>query len=161
MLTGSELGARMLYIGLKGKDVYELKNRLIKKGYYVRTTNATMTDVFDEETRNAVGKLQQANQLVQDYIVDSKVVAYLTDEAKPTLPKSLLGNRLLQWGVSGADVIELKTKLIQKGYLNGESSQVVTDRFDDATEKAVKWLQQANGIAATGQVTDAVIRLLL
>ncbi|RZM02397.1 MAG: peptidoglycan-binding protein, partial [Pedobacter sp.] len=117
--------------------------------------------VFDEETRTAVGKLQQANQLPLDYIVDQKVVAYLNDDTTPPVPDSLLGNRLLQWGVSGADVVELKRKLIQKGFLKGDLSQIVTDRFDEATEKAVKALQQANGLDVTGKVTEAVIRLLI
>lgn len=161
-VTRYKLGDRLLSFGQKGSDVIELKKRLIQRGYYNQTGEPALTDVFDEPTREAVKKLQRAHNLQEDALVDPALTVYLADDTlvAPTSTAPSLGGRDLQWGLVGPDVAELKNKLVQKGYLKLKPKQKSNDRFDDATEQAVKDLQLANGLPVSGTVTAIEIGLL-
>lgn len=54
----------------------------------------------------------------------------------------------LKRGASGDDVIAIQKRLKQWGYYNGAIDGI----FGSATEKAVKWFQQKNGLTADGIV---------
>lgn len=161
-VTSYKLGDRLLSFGQKGSDVVELKNRLIQRGYYVRTGELPLTDIFDEPTRDAVKKLQRAHNLSEDALVDPALTVYLADNASvaPSFTSPALGSRDLQWGLVGPDVAELKEKLVRKGYLKLKPKQKINGRFDDATEQAVKDLQLANELPVNGAVTATEIKLL-
>ena len=55
---------------------------------------------------------------------------------------------VLEVGSSGANVTKVQKKLIQFGYLDGESD----GRYGEKTRDAVKWFQRRNGLTVDGRV---------
>lgn len=63
---------------------------------------------------------------------------------------------VLEVGSSGANVTKVQKKLIQFGYLDGESD----GRYGEKTRDAVKWFQRRNGLTVDGRVGPATAAAL-
>ena len=72
-----------------------------------------------------------------------------------TTPDYKLGDRILKKGMTGDDVKELQSNLIQLGYSCG--SYGIDGDFGSATESAVKLFQKANGLTVDGEVGTKTI----
>lgn len=60
--------------------------------------------------------------------------------------------RTLRYGMTGADVLEVKKTLFRLGYYAPDVTQVTKESFGDDTRTAVKAFQRANGLTADGIV---------
>lgn len=81
--TNYALGSRILKLGMKGLDVTELINILIKKKYVILEDNSTELTgeyLFDETVEKAVKAFQKDNSLTETGIVDSTTVFYLKNK---------------------------------------------------------------------------------
>ena len=63
---------------------------------------------------------------------------------------------VLEVGSNGANVTKVQKKLIQFGYLDGESD----GRYGEKTRDAVKWFQRRNGLTVDGRVGPATAAAL-
>jgi len=72
-VSASSLGGRVLKLGMKGKDVEELKNILIKKGYKTIESN----NEFDKKLELAIIDFQVKSGVEADGVVGPMTVFYL------------------------------------------------------------------------------------
>ena len=118
--------------GSKG-EVVELVQRMLNEKEY----NCGSADgIFGTNTEKAVEKYQRAKGLSVDGIVGDNTYAKLFTDC------------LLKNGSRGELVKQLQTMLNEKGYSAGNADGI----FGNNTERAVKALQSAAGIAADGKV---------
>ena len=69
---------------------------------------------------------------------------------------ALADSRILMAGDSGEEVTRIQERLIELGYLEGDSTGI----FDEATEKAVLKFQQRNSLLATGMADAKTMEIL-
>ena len=172
---------RTLQYGSTGEDVKELQTRLTALGYY----KAKISGKFLEATRSAVKKAQANNGLAETGIADPKTQEVLfsysavgkNDVEVPTpTPISDLSNFLvnedengapmanepvpyskkLKNGSSGKLVKQLQERMAELGYYTGP----ISGSFQKYTTRAVKKIQEQNGMTANGVVDETTWNLI-
>ena len=137
--------------GNTGDDVRAMQQALRDLGYYTGGTDG----VFGDATRVAVVAFQTANGLAPTGTADGAMLMLL-HEGKTLTWQNFIAGKLCQRGDSGAAVRSLQRRLKGMGYYDGEC----TDAFGEATQRALQYFQEQNGLEATGEADEATCRLL-
>lgn len=137
----TQAGQRTLSLGSQGDDVREVQARLKALSYSV-----SVDGTFGTKTKNAVIAFQRNNGLKADGIVGSSTYKKLmSDSAKKAVVYT--GPRTsLSYGMSGADVRDLQTKLTTLGYY----ADVISGNYLTKTRNAVQAFQLMNGLTVDG-----------
>jgi peptidoglycan hydrolase-like protein with peptidoglycan-binding domain len=157
-------GNRLLRAGSTGADVAALQELLAHLGFDPGSSDG----VFGPATESAVRAFQLSRGPEADGVVGSQTRAALADalEASATAAPAAaaaepgevdLGTRLLQAGMSGADVAALQDLLAGLGFAPGPIDGV----FGAGTGAAVRAFQSAHDLAADGVVGSQTKAALL
>jgi len=153
-----------LTVGAQGDAVKQLQTALMSSGVFLP---GGADGVFGPATRTAVSNFQRWNELAVTGVVDAATASKLglgsaaATPAAAATPGATAGTGApfvgLKVGARGDDVKVLQRALIAAGVsVRGGADGV----FGPATAAALTSYQQANGLAATGVVDDAVIAKL-
>lgn len=153
-----------LTVGARGDAVKQLQTALMSSGVFL---SGGADGVFGPATRTAVSNFQRWNVLAVTGVVDAATASKLglgsvtATPAAAAAPGATAGTGAalvgLKVGARGDDVKVLQRALIAAGVsVRGGADGV----FGPATAAALTSYQQANGLAATGVVDDAVIAKL-
>ncbi|MFP4300286.1 MAG: peptidoglycan-binding domain-containing protein [Spirulinaceae cyanobacterium] len=135
--------------GSRGPRVRSLQQQLRNLGYY----QGDMNGVFDADTKEAVMRFQQAENLTVDGVVGPRTFAQLgnarpADRASSPSTTNEPTVTYLGLGSQGTSVRSLQQRLRNLGYYQGD----ITGQFGDTTEAAVRRFQQAQGLTVDGVV---------
>lgn len=145
--TEEDAAPEYLRIGVRHSVVAMLQERLMELGFM---DNDEPTNYFGETTQASVMKFQRQYNLAQDGIVGAATFqAIMSPDAK---------YYMVEKGVSGDDIYRIQQRLYELGYL--ADAGLVTGNFGDATETAVKKLQNVNHITEDGKVGRETFNLL-
>ncbi|WP_344425484.1 N-acetylmuramoyl-L-alanine amidase [Pseudonocardia ailaonensis] len=144
---------QLLRRGDRGTAVVEIRTML--RGFGLLTAGAPgAEDQFDLDVEQGVQAFQQRRGLITDGIVGPDTYRALR-EAGWTLGDRMLA-LLVSAPMSGDDVGQLQTRLLELGYDPGRPSGV----FDDRTEQALRAFQGDYGMASDGVCGPATLRAL-
>ena len=158
------LGERVISVGASGGDVKELAEHLIRHGFLNREhivivgSNATCNTHMETAIKN----FQRECGLTVDGKAGSTTITHIRNYTPPVaedVSKINLGDRVLQKGMTGSDVTQLKNILIDKEYLSGELVKGIAT-FDQSIHDAVVAFQRAIGIDADGIVNAQTVYFL-
>jgi peptidoglycan hydrolase-like protein with peptidoglycan-binding domain len=155
---------QLLKSGSKGEPVKALQQKLVGLGFSI-----TADGLFGPGTKSAVEELQalfgyDVDGIVGDgtlKLVDQQLGLTFSVKDPATLKRAVEASpaatqkRLLKRGVEGGDVSLLQRKLGLLGY-----TVAVDGKYGDATEQAVRAVQQAFGYDVDGDVGDATHKLI-
>ena len=172
---------RGLRYGSEGEDVKELQTRLAALGYYT----GKISGKFLEGTQNGIKQFQKNNNLdvtgfadplTQEIIYSDNVVGrhdvedptptpysdlswYLVDENESGVPmpeEPVVFTKELKKGSQSEEVKKLQERMQELGYFDGP----ISGNYQDKTAKAVKKIQEQNGMNITGKVDEATWNLI-
>lgn len=135
-----------LYHGCKGSRVTALQKALRAAGFF----KGTVDGVFGELTELAVRKFQTSRGLRADGIAGSKTIASLNRAQKTVKVGSSF---VLSIGNRGSIVKTIQRTLYARGYEPATPDEA--GYYGENTSKAVKAWQSANGLDATGNLTES------
>ncbi|GAA2869140.1 N-acetylmuramoyl-L-alanine amidase [Pseudonocardia halophobica] len=145
---------QLLRRGDRGPAVVEIRTTLRRFGLLAAAPAPGSDDVFDGAVERAVQAFQQRRGLITDGIVGPDTYRALREAGWK------LGDRMLALMVSapmsGDDVGQLQTRLLELGYDPGRPSGV----FDERTEQALRGFQRDYGLAADGVCGPGTLRAL-
>ncbi|MCE3553549.1 peptidoglycan-binding protein [Pseudonocardia sp. RS11V-5] len=145
---------QLLRRGDRGPAVVEIRTTLRRFGLLAAAPGPDSDDVFDVAVERAVQAFQQRRGLITDGIVGPDTYRALREAGWK------LGDRMLALMVSapmsGDDVGQLQTRLLELGYDPGRPSGV----FDERTEQALRGFQRDYGLAADGVCGPGTLRAL-
>lgn len=142
----ADLAPANLVKGVQNALVQKLQERLMSLGYM---DNDEPTTYYGDATAAAVMHFQRRIGVTQDGICGPETWDALFSQSAPYYKVSK--------GDSGDDVARIQQRLYELGYLANNSG---SGNFDDATEAAVKKMQQINGLTVDGEVGKESINLL-
>lgn len=145
---------QLLRRGDRGSAVVEIRDTLRRFGLLATAAPGAVPDQFDVELERAVQAFQQRRGLITDGIVGPDTYRALR-EAGWSLGDRMLA-LLVSAPMSGDDVGQLQTRLLELGYDPGRPSGV----FDEQTEAALRRFQREYGMAADGVCGPATLRAL-
>ncbi|MCF7551945.1 MULTISPECIES: N-acetylmuramoyl-L-alanine amidase [Pseudonocardia] len=145
---------QLLRRGDRGSAVVEIRDTLRRFGLLATAAPGATPDQFDVELERAVQAFQQRRGLITDGIVGPDTYRALR-EAGWSLGDRMLA-LLVSAPMSGDDVGQLQTRLLELGYDPGRPSGV----FDEQTEAALRRFQREYGMAADGVCGPATLRAL-
>jgi peptidoglycan hydrolase-like protein with peptidoglycan-binding domain len=125
----------------RGEQVSELQRRLTELGYFSGPVSGT----FGPLTQDAVVAFQRASGLTADGIVGPGTSDALRRATAP-VPVNPPATTVLRRGDSGAQVVDLQSRLRQLGFYSG----TLNGNFGSLTESAVIAFQQSRGLTADG-----------
>lgn len=142
--------------GSRGASVTNLQQLLSKAGFSV----GAIDGIYGPQTQAAVQKFQQANGLSATGTADAATVQALQGGKAPAAPAAPAGNATsvigLQVGSRGPAVVTIQKAIMSMGWtIKGGADGV----FGASTRAALIRAQKANGVKATGTVTEATARL--
>ena len=130
--------------GYEGPEVIKIQQRLMALGYM---DNDEPTQKFGSITKEAVELFQRSHGLTIDGCVGQQTYDLLmSDQAK---------KYMVSIGVSGTDVEELQSRLVELDYM-----QKTTGYFGEETEAAVLEFQKRNRLDADGKVGEQTREML-
>ena len=136
-----------LRLGEQHPVVAELQERLMYLGFM---DNDEPTEYYGEMTQQAVKTYQRQNDLAQDGVVGPEtLLKIMSPEAKHYAAKH---------GDNGEDIRRIQLRLYELGYLAADN--LITGSFGDATEEAVKKMQNVNSLEEDGKVGQKTVNLL-
>jgi N-acetylmuramoyl-L-alanine amidase len=145
---------QLLRRGDRGPAVAEIRTTLRRFGLLAAAPAPGADDVFDAAVERAVQAFQQRRGLITDGIVGPDTYRALREAGWK------LGDRMLALMVSspmsGDDVGQLQTRLLELGYDPGRPSGV----FDERTEQALRGFQRDYGLAPDGVCGPGTLRAL-
>jgi N-acetylmuramoyl-L-alanine amidase len=145
---------QLLRRGDRGPAVVEIRTTLRRFGLLAAAPAPGSDDVFDAAVERAVQAFQQRRGLITDGIVGPDTYRALREAGWK------LGDRMLALMVSapmsGDDVGQLQTRLLELGYDPGRPSGV----FDERTEQALRGFQRDYGLTADGVCGPGTLRAL-
>ncbi len=142
----SALAPAYLKTGEQHQTVLQLQTRLMSLGYM---DNDEPTTYYGEATAEAIRKFQRQQGMTQDGICGIETWDKLFSASAPYYK--------VKNGDDGSDIVQIQQRLYQLGYLMDNNT---TGHFGDATEAAVKKLQERNGLTADGEVGKDTINLI-
>ena len=172
---------RGLRYGSEGEDVKELQTRLTALGYYT----GKISGKYLEGTQNGIKQFQKNNSLevtgiadplTQETVFSGDAVSrhdvadptptpfndlswYLVDESDSGVPmpaEPVIYTKALKKGSKGDAVKQLQERMQLLGYFDGP----VSGNYQDKSAKAVRKIQEQNGMKATGQVDETTWNLI-
>lgn len=136
-----------------GSEVTALQQRLLALGYF----KTNVTGYYGSVTKAAVTQFQQDKGLTPDGVVGTNTSALLDQQpSQSPQTESESSNSVLQLGSSGEQVREMQKKLATAGYSVSENGT-----FDQATQEAIKQVQQLKGLTVDGIVGEQTQAALL
>ncbi|GAA4687991.1 N-acetylmuramoyl-L-alanine amidase [Pseudonocardia yuanmonensis] len=145
---------QLLRRGDRGPAVVEIRTTLRRFGLLAAAPAPGSDDVFDGAVERAVQAFQQRRGLITDGIVGPDTYRALREAGWK------LGDRMLALMVSapmsGDDVGQLQTRLLELGYDPGRPSGV----FDERTEQALRGFQRDYGLTPDGVCGPGTLRAL-
>lgn len=136
-----------LRIGVEHSKIADLQGRLMELGFM---DNDEPTHYFGAVTEAAIITFQRQAKLPQDGIVGPATWdAIMASDAK---------HYTVSNGDEGEDIKRIQNRMYELGYL--ATADLVTGKFGDITETAVKKLQELNGISTDGKIGQQTINLL-
>jgi len=135
----------------EGEEVKALQRDLIKLGYL----SSEATGYFGDLTEKAVRKLQDDYGYEVDGIAGEDTLKLL-DRLMGRAKSSVDPSKLMQEGDENEYVMALQKNLIKLGYLNTKA----TGFYGPATKRAVRNLQEDNGILADGIAGPETLALI-
>ncbi|WP_181781788.1 N-acetylmuramoyl-L-alanine amidase [Pseudonocardia pini] len=145
---------QLLRRGDRGTAVVEIRDTLRRFGLLAAAPVPVAPELFDVELERAVQAFQQRRGLITDGIVGPDTYRALR-EAGWSLGDRMLA-LLVSSPMSGDDVGQLQTRLLELGYDPGRPSGV----FDERTEAALRGFQRDYGMASDGVCGPATLRAL-
>ncbi|MDO5111736.1 MAG: peptidoglycan-binding protein [Clostridia bacterium] len=131
---------------VEGKEVSAIQMRLMELNYM---DYDEPTELYGPYTEDAVMRFERTNGLPVDGLLTmAEYNLLMSAEAAPYQ---------VMLGVSGTDIKELQTRLIDLGYLDEGN---VTGYFGDVTEEAVQKFQARNHLAVDGMVGEGTYEAL-
>lgn len=158
MAFAETLGSRTLENGTYGDDVKEAQVLLQNLGYYTSTIDGK----FGGTTRNAVIAFQRKNHLSVDGKIGPKTLSVLLSgnalgkNDQEALPEYNLGDRTLESGMSGKDVLAAQNLLKNLGYYTG----ALDGKYGSGMRSAVIQFQRRNAVAADGKIGKVTLAAL-
>ncbi|MDO5140354.1 MAG: peptidoglycan-binding protein, partial [Eubacteriales bacterium] len=140
------LAPAYLKAGDEHQVVMQLQSRLMALGYM---DNDEPTAYYGNATAEAVKYFQRQQGMTQDGICGVETWDKLFSADAPYYKVSN--------GDDGQDIVQIQQRLYQLGYLTDDST---TGHFGDATEAAVRKMQERNGIGIDGAVGKETLNLL-
>lgn len=137
-----------LKVDTTSDEVKQLQQRLKDLGYYYEGVN----NYYDYCVADAVSAYQNAAGLNVTGTADS---ATLTSLYSVSAPKNAKGGTLTP-GIHSSLVSKMQSRLIELGYMTGETSSF----YGDVTKQAVLDYQKAAGIPQTGMMDTAALNHL-
>ena len=138
---------KLYYNGVSDPTVAYIQQLLMDLGFM---ESAEPTQYYGSITTQAVKLFQRQNDLKEDGVLGEESLGILlSGEAKHYTAKL---------GMEGSDIKRIQQRLYELGYLDSKKS--INGRFDESTDKAVKALQSANGLASDGKVGEMTIELM-
>lgn len=144
---------------LSPEQVYQLEERLSALGFLPSVHD----DIFNDETRMALGNFQKAHDLPVTGIPDEATLEKLNGGEAMTKQGYLsafagkyANMEPLSKGISNSMVVALQKKLKELGYFSNDCDSL----YGDATQSAVERFQMANGLPATG-IADGMTMMRL
>lgn len=160
--------AQLIKTGAQGEQVTALQNNLQKLGFtldadghFGPATKGAVEDLQAIFGYNVDGIVGDATQKLIDQQLGLGFSATAPDAIKRGLDAQGKGGqgpapaRLLKRGTEGADVRYLQRALVALGYSLG-----IDGKFGDATDKAVRALQQAFGYTVDGIAGEGTFKLI-
>ncbi|MEA5058545.1 MAG: peptidoglycan-binding protein [Candidatus Pelethousia sp.] len=130
--------------GYEGPEVLEIQQRLMDLGYM---DNDEPTQKFGPQTKEAVELFQRSHSLTIDGCVGKTTYDLLMSaEAK---------KYMVSIGVSGTDVTELQSRLVELDYM-----KKTTGYFGEETEAAIQEFQKRNRLDVDGMVGEQTREML-
>lgn len=142
----AELSPVYLKVGDSSPVVMTIQKVLMTLGYM---DNDEPTTYYGESTSEAVRKFQRQIGTTQDGVMGPETWDRLISSDVPYYQ--------VKNGDDGSDIQNIQARLYQLGYL---TEDCVTGHFGDTTEKAVRKMQERNGIKVDGTVGKESINLL-
>ena len=142
----SVLAPAYLRVGEQHKTVLQLQSRLMSLGYM---DNDEPTTYYGEATAESIRKFQRQQGMTQDGVCGIETWDKLFAGDAPYYK--------VKNGDDGQDIVQIQQRLYQLGYLMDDSA---TGHFGDATEAAVKKMQERNGLTVDGEAGKDTINLL-
>ncbi|MDD4076088.1 MAG: peptidoglycan-binding protein [Eubacteriales bacterium] len=131
---------------VEDKEVSAIQMRLMELSYM---DYDEPTELYGPYTEDAVMRFERTNGLPVDGLLTmSEYALLMSDKAAPYQ---------VMLGVSGTDIKELQTRLIDLGYLEEGN---VTGYFGDVTEQAVQKFQSRNHLSVDGMVGESTYEAL-
>jgi peptidoglycan hydrolase-like protein with peptidoglycan-binding domain len=159
---------RTLELGMKGQDVNVVQFLINNmSSYNPAIPGVQISNIFNEETKDAVMKFQKYKGYAQTGIVDQVTFESLYNEYRGTMlahqaifrekaPRAFPGY-VLRLGTTGKDVQTIQMYLLALSRAYSEIPKVQTNSvFDEPTEKAVRAFQKKFSMEQTGIVDKAV-----
>ncbi len=172
---------RGLRYNSEGEEVKELQLRLTALGYY----KGKISGKFLEGTENGIKQFQKnsglevtgaADPLTQELLYSEDAVGYhdvetptptpfddlswyLVDENDSGVPmpmEPVVFTKELKKGSKGDDVKKLQERITELGYFDGP----ISGNYQDKTVKAIKKIQEQNGMKASGKVDETTWNLI-
>ncbi len=137
-----------LSVDTTSKDVKQLQKKLKDLGYYYEGVN----EYYDYCVADAVSAYQNAAGLKVTGSADSKTLASLYSSSAPKNTKS----GTLAPGIHSSLVTQMQDRLIELGYMSGDTSVY----YGDVTKQAVLDYQKAAGVDQTGTMDAAALKQL-
>jgi peptidoglycan hydrolase-like protein with peptidoglycan-binding domain len=175
----SAASSKILKLNSTGKDVKKLQEDLKFLGFF---TFYKTTDFYGTITTEAVRKFQISRKLKATGVADAATLQRIQQQvnakkkpvqakpitkpaAKPSIkpapapaskpaPAPERDTTMLKFGMRGAEVMKLQTRLKDLGFF---TYTMVTDYFGTVTEESVEKFQKAHGLPVTGIVTKTVL----
>ena len=142
-----ELAPVNLTVGVINSVVKDLQQRLMQLGYM---EDDEPTTYYGDATSKAVQYFQRQSGMPMDGITGVSTWDALMSENAPHYAAKL--------GFQGDDITKIQYRLYNLGYLT-ESGQI-NGTFDEATDTAVKKMQEVNHLTIDGTVGQATTNLL-
>lgn len=142
----ADLGPVYLQVGDQHRSVKSLQERLMSLGYM---DNDEPTTYYGNATAEAVTRFQRQQKMTEDGICGTETWDKIFEDDAPYYKVSN--------GDRGSDIYRIQERLYELGYLTADS---LTGYFGDATEEAVKKMQERNSIGIDGTVGKESINLL-
>ncbi len=150
-----------LKVGSTGDDVRKMQNRLKELGYLKGSADGD----FGTATETAVKAFQAQNGLAVDGKAGTATLNKLYSATAKKAPTTTVTNTpkatatpftSYKHGDTGSEVKRMQQRLKELGYLNGSAD----GDFGDATEAAVRFFQQRNGLTVDGKAGTKTLEKL-
>ncbi len=147
--------ANALVLGDTGDTVLDVQRRLIELGYLLTGRD---TGNFDENTQRAVNHFLKAigQEATGILTVENRITLF--DLAAPEYSGESAADLYSDLAIGDTDeaVMDLQRRLVELGYADGTPN----GKYGNATVKAVKIYQEANGLEADGLATAEIQAML-
>lgn len=146
---------RDLELGSKGEDVFYIKQKLFKLGYYNNNITRISSKTYGKDTVYAVKNYQTTNNLEVTGTIN-EVLWDIIDNDNNTIKEDgiMEYTRQLSKGMSGEDVFYIKKLLFEREYFAARITKISSKTYGSDTVVAVKNYQSTNNLVVDGIIGE-------